>query len=120
MARDPNKLRVFHLAHGLALRVYKLSLRLPEREKYGLGSQLRKAAFSVPANIVEGCNRTTSREYGRFLEVSIGSAAEVGYLLQVVIDLELLPAADVQQCKIRSEEVLKTLQNVHRTVVAWK
>jgi len=63
MPRDPYKLDVFSRSHALSLDVYRLSKRFPPDERYGLTSQLRRAATSVPTNIVEGCVRLTASEY---------------------------------------------------------
>jgi four helix bundle protein len=77
--RDHTKLRVFALADSLVLAVYRASSGLPTSEKYGLQSQMRRAAVSIAANIVEGCARSTQKEYVRFVEIAYGSARELEY-----------------------------------------
>jgi hypothetical protein len=67
--RDPARLEVFQLAHGLVLKVYAVSALLPHTEQFGLQAQLRRAAVSIPTNIVEGCARHSGREYQRFIDV---------------------------------------------------
>lgn len=57
--------------------VYKLTEKLPDTEKFGLKSQMQRAAVSIPSNIAEGCSRNSNREFKRFLEISIGSSFEL-------------------------------------------
>ena len=116
MARDPEKLQVFHRAHRLTLDVYRLTERFPTGERYGLTAQLRRAAASVPTNIVEGCRRETTREYRRFLDIALGSASEVGYLLNLAVDLEFLPPQDAAACRDCSNHVERELQNLLKAV----
>ncbi|NIN01691.1 MAG: four helix bundle protein [candidate division Zixibacteria bacterium] len=83
-------LDVFKLAHEMALAIYKITKSFPEEEEFGLTSQMRRAAYSVPMNLVEGANRLNSREYRQFVGVAKGSAAEVGYQLMLAKDLNYI------------------------------
>ena len=90
MSRDHRKLDVFVLADEMAVRVYQSTVNFPNAEIYGLRAQIRRAAISVPTNIVEGCSRRSNREYVRFLEVAFGSCREVNYLLDLASRLDVL------------------------------
>ena len=77
--RDHTKLRAFELADELTLIIYQVTKNFPGEETYGLTSQMRRAAVSVPSNIVEGCARESQVEYLRFLEIAFGSLRELHY-----------------------------------------
>ena len=77
--RDHTKLKVFELADQLAIRIYRCTADFPPAERYGLQAQIRRAAVSIPTNIVEGCARSTQAEYSRFVEIAYGSARELQY-----------------------------------------
>jgi four helix bundle protein len=92
--RDHRKLAVFAAADQLVIETDAISRSFPDSERFGLQAQLRRAAVSIPSNIVEGSARRTAREYFRFLNVAAGSAAEAAYLVDVSIRLDLLSKAD--------------------------
>ena len=81
--RDHTKLRAFELADEVALLVYKVTAGFPKEELYGLTSQMRRAAVSVPSNIVEGCARDSQADYLRFLNIAFGSFRELHYQLSL-------------------------------------
>jgi four helix bundle protein len=116
MARDPFRLDVFRLAHQLTLDVYRLTGRLPTTEQFGLVAQLRRAAVSIPTNIVEGCSRRAASDYRRFIDIAFGSASETRYLLRLVVDLGLVAEAEAAGCCECSDHVVRVLQNLRRAV----
>ena len=77
--RDHTKLRAFKLADEIALLIYQVTKDFPREEIYGLTSQMRRAAVSVPSNIVEGCARESQAEYRNFLNIAFGSLRELRY-----------------------------------------
>ncbi len=81
MSRDYRKLLVFQLADGLVVRLYRATASFPADERYGLRSQLRRAAVSAASNVVEGSARRSQPEYLNFLNIAAGSSAEARYLV---------------------------------------
>ena len=88
--QDYRKLKVWKKAHELALVVYEDTRGFPREELYGLTSQMRRAAVSISANIAEGAGRSGNGEFGRFLYIAMGSAAELECELALARDLRLL------------------------------
>lgn len=84
-------LLAWRLCHDLALTTYSLTKVMPRDERYGITAQARRAAFSAAVNIVEGAAKRGKGEFGRFLDIALGSLAELEYWFLVIRDLELLP-----------------------------
>jgi four helix bundle protein len=79
-------------AHALALETYRVTDEWPKAERFGVTGQLRRAALSPAANIAEGASKRGPREFRRFLDIALGSLAEVSYLLRFSRDYGLLSA----------------------------
>ena len=93
----------------MALSVYKTTLPFPREEMYGLASQLRRAASSVPANIAEGCGCNGDREFARFLGIALRSASETEYHLLLARDLGYLDIETHEQLNNHVTEVKRML-----------
>ena len=98
-------LKVWEKAHHLTLQVYKATASFPKEEMFGLTSQIRRAAASIPANIAEGCGRSGDAELGRFLQIAMGSASELEYHLLLTRDLSLLAEKDYGQLTLEVTEI---------------
>ena len=85
------RLTAWQVCYDLALEVYRSTACFPKHELYGVTSQARRAAFSAAANIAEGSAKRGAREFRRFLDISIGSLAELAFILRLARDLEYLP-----------------------------
>ena len=110
MSRDPRKLRVFHDAHRLVLAIYRNTRNFPKEEWSGIRLQMRKAAVSVPSNVVEGNARKTTRDYCSFLNIALGSACELAYLVTLAIELELITTIEGAALMEHSSRVVKQMQ----------
>jgi len=95
--RDHTKLRAFILADEVTLMIYQVTRYFPKKEMYGLTSQIRRAAVSVPSNIVEGSSRSTQAEYCRFLEIAFGSLREMHYQFDLAVRLGYVHKMDVSE-----------------------
>jgi four helix bundle protein len=107
--RDFHSLTVWKKAHNLTLDVYRETERFPKAEQFGLTSQIRRSAASVPANIAEGCGRTGDRELLRFIRIAIGSASELEYHLLLANDLHFLAPDSYERLCERTVEVRRML-----------
>jgi four helix bundle protein len=114
--RDHKKLRAFALADEVALLIYQLTGTFPDQERYGLTSQMRRAAVSIPSNIVEGCARESQSEYIRFLEIALGSLRELHYQFDLSQRLGYCHGQDISNCEARLVETGKVLSALLRSL----
>ena len=103
-------------AHGLTLNVYETSANFPRKGLYGLTSQIRRACVSAPTNIAEGCGRSSDTDFARFLQISIGSASEVEYLLLLGRDLDLLVHEEYEELNSVVVEIKRMLTSLIKTL----
>ena len=106
------ELDVWNKAHGLVLEIYKLTATFPSDERFRLTDQLCRAASSIPANIVEGQARQTTKEYIHFLYTARGSLEETRYHLLLARDLELLDSDTYATLETDYETVSKMLNGL--------
>lgn len=110
--QDFRNIQVWRKAYDLTREIYKATKVFPPEEMYGLTSQLRRAAMSIPCNIAEGCCRSTDADFARFLDIAIGSASEV--------ECQLLLAHDLgYQRQGESEELLALVVEVKRMLAKF-
>ena len=114
--RDHTKLRAFELADEVALLVYKITAGFPKVELYGLTSQMRRAAVSVPSNIVEGCARDSQADYQRFLSIAFGSLRELHYQLCLSVRLGFLDVQELSLVEAKIIEAEKVLNGLIRAL----
>jgi four helix bundle protein len=114
--RDHTKLRAFALADEVAVLTYKVTGGFPRAEVYGLTAQMRRAAVSIPSNIVEGCARGSQPDYLRFLEIAFGSARELHYQLSLAVRLGYSSGPLVEECDSKLVETEKVLGSLIRSL----
>ena len=114
--RDHTKLRAFELADALAVEIYKLTRSFPKEEMFGLTSQMRRAAVSIPSNIVEGCARHTEADYIHFLDIAYGSSRELQYQLSLAHKLGYVKDEGHERLRALCEETSKVLNGLVRSL----
>ena len=112
--RDFKRYTAWQDAHFLTLEVYKITQEFPKEEMYGLTSQLRRAATSIPTNFAEGCGATSEKEFGRFLNIAIASCSEVEYLLLLVTDLKYITAEVHRDLENKTIQVRKQIYQLRQ------
>ena len=103
MKRNHRNLRAWQQAVELVSAIYHLTASFPEAERYGLTSQMRRAAVSVPANIAEGAARSGTKELLHFLSISSGSLSELDTLAELAAKLGFI--ADAKQIQEQMDDV---------------
>ena len=106
---DYKKLRVWVRADQFVLEVYRATENFPVAERYGLRSQIRRSAVSVPSNLAEGAGRNTDPQFQQYVRNALGSANEVGYQLSLAERLGFLPAAKAKELISIADELRRML-----------
>jgi four helix bundle protein len=114
--RDHTKLRAFALADEIAILTYRVTKNFPKDEMYGLTSQMRRAAVSVPSNTVEGCARESQSEYLRFLEIAFASLRELHYQFGLSQRLGYLDVDGFADCDSKIVEAEKVFGSLIRSL----
>ena len=112
MIKRAQDLDVFKLSHSLTIEIYRLTEKFPPEERFGLSTQMRRSAYSIPVNLVEGASRLGRKEYRQFVGIARGSAGEISYQLFLSKDLGYLSEQDYESLKERYDRVAKMLTNL--------
>src|SRR6266481_8623248 len=116
MLRSFRDLEVWQKAHGLVLETYRLTSKFPDRERFGIVSQIRRSAASVPANIAEGFGRRTTKELLQFLANANGSLEETRYFLILGRDLGYMENAEFDDLERRCSSVAQMIAALGRSL----
>ena len=114
--RNYKNLGAWQRADELTIQIYKVTRQFPSSEMYGITSQLRRAAYSVPANIAEGCGRESNADYLRFLSIARGSLAETEYFLHLAHRLDYLSETDWNQLTAQVNQTFAALGGLMKAV----
>jgi len=107
--RNYEDLQVWQKAHILTLAIYKSTQCFPSEERFGLTSQMRRSCSSIGANLAEGCGRRSDGEMARFVQIAMGSGAELSYHLRLARDLDLLSKPSSDHLRADLSEVMRML-----------
>jgi four helix bundle protein len=114
--RDYTKIEAWKLADDLTVAIYERTRTFPREEVYGLTSQLRRASYSVPANIVEGSSRESKRDYLHFLYISRGSLSETQYFIHLSRRLGYLSEAEAERLVADTRQTFGCLHGLIQAV----
>ena len=114
--RSHRDLVVWQRGIEFAVWVYRATDGFPKQEVYGLTDQIRRAAVSIPANIAEGQGRRTDGAFAHYLDIALGSAAELDTHLQIALQLNYLSKQEHQDLLAELTEITKMLHGLYRTV----
>lgn len=114
--RDYTKIEAWRLADDLTLALYERTRSFPREEIYGLTSQLRRAAYSVPANIVEGSSRESKKDYLHFLYIARGSLSETQYFIHLARRLDYFSSQEADALQEQTKITFACLHGLIRAV----
>ena len=107
--RDFKELKVWQKSHQMVVKVYHMTRKFPQDERFGLIAQLRRSSASIPANIAEGCGRGSVRDFSRFLSIAAGSASETEYHFLLAYELNYLEKKDYMILDQQINEIKRML-----------
>ena len=111
-------LEVFKRSHQFTLKIYRITEEFPKSEKFGLVPQMRRAAVSIPSNLIEGSHRLNRAEYRHFVGIAKGSAGELKYQLLLAKDLGYLSDKDYLALRAEVDEISRMLSGPVKSLSA--
>jgi len=110
------ELNVWQKGRKLVKDIYLSTKKFPQEELYGITSQIRRSAVSIPANIAEGCGRNSNPDLNRFLDIANGSAFELETLLILSSDLGFIPESEFLKLDSQLQEIQKMIYNFKQSL----
>ncbi len=114
--KNYKELHIWQKGIEIVKQVYLLTKQFPDSEKFGIVSQITRAAVSIPANIAEGSSRNSDKDYARFLQLSLGSAFEVQTYLVIAKELNFVNIDSINKVEILLEEEIKMIHRFINTL----
>ena len=111
-----HKLIVYQKSKQLVIIVYQITNQFPKSEQFSLVPQIRRASISIPANIVEGYSKSSTKDFIRFLDISLGSLAELEFYLELCQELKYLDQNNYNRLAGLSLEVRKLLRSFQKSL----
>jgi len=110
--KEYRKYKVWELGHAVTLEIYKVTYGFPKEEIYGIVSQLRRAPYSIPSNIAEGCRRESIAKFERFPIISQGSANELDYFAVLTKDLGYIEQSVFSKLNDKVDKIRRSLNSL--------
>jgi len=114
--RNFKELEIWKRSLELVDKVYEESNSLPPDERFGLTSQIRRSAVSIPSNIAEGCSRSTNKDFARFLGIAIGSAFELETQLLIAVRRKMLNETSTTALLNELNQIQKMINAFHKSL----
>ncbi|MDO8898800.1 MAG: four helix bundle protein [Bacteroidales bacterium] len=115
--RNFRTLNVYNQAIAFATEIYQITESFPIKEKYGLCSQLQRAAVSIPSNIAEGSSRRTAIDFARFLDIALGSAFELETQLTIAHNIDYLNNETLQKLIEELNSIQKQTNQLRKKIL---
>jgi len=106
------KLEVYKQSIDFVAEIYNLTHSFPKSELFGITSQIRRAAVSIPLNIAEGSAKSSQKDYARFLQIALGSATEIEAIFDIIIRINYLQKNQISDCSFALYKIRKMLQSM--------
>lgn len=110
-------LKVWKKAHELVLGIYEITKNFPNEEKFGLVSQLRRSASSIPVNLAEGFKRRSKKDFAHFVNIADGSLEETKYILFLSCELGYLDRNELDKLSKICDEVGRMLNGLYKSLL---
>ncbi len=110
------ELEIWRRSRKFCTSIYNITAKFPDSEKFGLTNQLRRASISIPSNIAEGSSRKSNKDFGRFLEIAIGSSYEIETQVLIAFDLKFISKEESDAITSELLEIIKMISKFKSTL----